>query len=81
LVNKHVFDRGFGSANEVVFSSGVRHFLFLGDSEASLLLGSLLELLLNEDLTALDDVCVLTDHVEAEFKLTTGRSEVLVCDD
>ena len=80
MVDEQIFDWGVWNAFENVSSCGVDYFIFLFYSESNLLLGCLLELLLNLDSATFDDVGVIANHVEGEIELSTGWTKVLVSD-
>lgn len=80
LVNKHAIDRVLIGANEHVLSSWVGNFFLLSDAEVDKFLRGLLKFLLDEDGAALNNVSVLTNHVQGQFELSSRRLEVLVSD-
>lgn len=80
LVDKHVVDGGLRGANEDVLAAWIGNFFFLSHAEVYKLLLSLLEFLLDEDRAALNNVGVLTDHLEGKLELSSSWGEVFVSD-
>ena len=68
----------FRGAHEAVLPSRVHHFLSLTHRQSDLILGTFVELFLDDDRARLDDIGVVAYHVKGQFELASRWVEVFV---